>query len=62
MMVASLKIAGVVWVWRLAHGSATKLASPNHQCVFQHATLLQVLDQRATGLVNIEAGLFEVGQ
>lgn len=62
MMVASLKIAGVVWVWRLAHGSAAKLASPNHQCVLQHPALFEILDQRATGLVNIKAGLFEVGR
>src|SRR4026209_83976 len=40
MMVTPLKIIGVVWVRRLAHGCATKLASPDHQRIFQHATLL----------------------
>src|SRR4029453_10082717 len=40
VMVTSLKIIGVVRVWRLPHRCAAKLAAPDHQRVFQHATLL----------------------
>ena len=41
-----------------AHRRASKLAAPNHECVFQHSTLLEVRQQSADRLVH---GLAESG-
>ena len=48
--------AGVVL---LNHGRAAKFASPYHQGIVQHASLLQILDQARTSLVDIAGRFWE---
>ncbi len=45
--------SGVVF---LNHRGATKFTAPDHQCLVQHATLFEVLDQSRASLVDIANG------
>jgi hypothetical protein len=35
----------------LCGGGATKLAAPDDECVFQHAAIFEVLEERGDGLI-----------
>src|SRR5882762_3046485 len=52
MMIAAIILFGEL---ALAVDGAAEFSTPNHQSVFQHAPLLEVLDQPITTLVNVFA-------
>jgi hypothetical protein len=55
-VVIAARFAGIA---DLAHRSATKLTAPHHKRVVQQTALLQVADQRRSGLVNLARHLIE---
>ena len=45
----------------LTVGGPAELAAPNHESVIQHPPLLEIKDQRGTGLINVFALRFVLG-
>ena len=57
MVVAAV---GVFGEGALRIDGAAKLPSPHHQCLIEHAPLLEILDKRCRGLIGIEALRLEI--
>ena len=57
MMIAAVVGGGEA---ALAVNGASELAAPNDQRVVQHAALLQILNQRGRGLIDILAALRQI--
>jgi hypothetical protein len=40
---------------RFVHRRAPEFSTPNHQCVFKHSALFQILHERGAGLIDFLA-------
>lgn len=49
----------VTTVASLAHGSATELAAPDHECVFEHTAAFQIGDESGSALIDFPGLLFD---